>query len=134
LTLTAEAMVDKIRKELRMFINCNQETKSKTVVRPYIIAKGKKTGPQLGFDAEEFEQPAQNNTIKLTVGENEPPRRQTRSRFGGGSAIGNGDKSVKDFLNQTLEQESLQAHQDSKIVIDFAENLSSYQASKSSPG
>jgi hypothetical protein len=55
LTQTAEAMVDKIRKELRMFINCNHETKSKTIARPCIIAKGKKTGPQLGFDAEEFE-------------------------------------------------------------------------------
>ena len=107
MTSTAEAMVEKIRKELRLFINCNHETKSRNVVRPYTIAKGKKTGPQLGFDAEEFEQPIQNNTIKLTVGENEAPRRQTRSRFGGGSAIGNGDKSVKEFLNQTLEQESL---------------------------
>ena len=97
LTLTAEAMVDKMRKELRMFINVNHETKSRNVAKPYTLAKGKKTGPQLGFDESE---PKQNNTIKFSIEEeNGAPRRQTRSRFGGpGPSIGNGGPSVKDFL------------------------------------
>ena len=50
LTQTAESMVEKIRKELRMFINTNHETNSKPPVKTYNITRGKKTGPQLGFD------------------------------------------------------------------------------------
>lgn len=38
------------------------------------------------------------------------------------------------MLNETLNQETLQVQQDSKIVIDFSENLSSQIVSKSSPG
>jgi hypothetical protein len=45
LTYTAEAMVEKIRKELRTFINTNLETKSKPPAKTFNFNKNKKAGP-----------------------------------------------------------------------------------------
>lgn len=99
LTVAAEALVDKIRKELRNYINTNHETKTRSAYQqPLSINKEKKGGPQLGFDEGVV---SQNNTISLPL-DDDLPKRKTKARFGQNAAIGNGGASVKDMLNETL--------------------------------
>lgn len=64
LTCAAEAIVEKIRKELRTYINTNYETKQKMTQKSFQISKDKKAGPSLGFDEASI---SQNNTIPVPL-------------------------------------------------------------------